>query len=194
MINTYLKLEKIPPESILKLFSDQYAYANGELKVKEVFQKVETSKKIDHYLSGLSNNNIKPTCKAVQILLNTIPYFIFSKAETLCLGGLQILFRWQMQNVEGIEDIGLTQNSRISAELILACSSAKVHTGLDVFSRFFDEIKDYEPIQFDFEVPNKCVDNSPVNQDDQQPERRPLIDLGVPNIEDILRGVDLKKK
>lgn len=126
---------------LVKLFFDQYANEYGEKKAKDIFLKVQDSGKVDHYIKAIVRDNIKPSPKGLGVLLNTIPYFMFSKSETLCLGGLAIFNLWK-SNADPYDEIySDDEMASICADYIVMCSKMKIKIGDDTFMRFFKTIQ-----------------------------------------------------
>lgn len=83
------------PEALSTQFMELYQYEYGEKKIIEIIHNVENNEKIQQYLNNILNNDLKPTAKELEILMNTVSYFMFSKEETLCLGALTTFVLWR---------------------------------------------------------------------------------------------------
>lgn len=83
------------PEALSTQFMELYQYEYGEKKIIEIIHNVENNEKIQQYLNNILNNDLKPTAKELEILMNTVSYFMFSKEETLCLGALATFVLWR---------------------------------------------------------------------------------------------------
>lgn len=84
------------PEALSTQFMELYQYEYGEKKIIEIIRNVENAEKIQHYINiNLNNNVVKPSAKELEILMNTVSYFMFSKEETLCLGALATFILWR---------------------------------------------------------------------------------------------------
>jgi hypothetical protein len=83
------------PEALSTQFMELYQYEYGEKKIIEIIHNVENNEKIQQYLNNILNNDFKPTAKELEILMNTVSYFMFSKEETLCLGALATFVLWR---------------------------------------------------------------------------------------------------
>lgn len=83
------------PEALSTQFMELYQYEYGEKKIIEIIHNVENNEKIQQYLNNILNNDLKPTAKELEILMNTVSYFVFSKEETLCLGALATFVLWR---------------------------------------------------------------------------------------------------
>lgn len=83
------------PEALSTQFMELYQYEYGEKKIIEIIHYVENNEKIQQYLNNILKNDLKPTAKELEILMNTVSYFMFSKEETLCLGALATFVLWR---------------------------------------------------------------------------------------------------
>ncbi|MFA7301969.1 MAG: hypothetical protein WC069_06685 [Candidatus Shapirobacteria bacterium] len=77
-------------ENSLKNYIDEY----GRLKFDKVISKVQNSKKITNLLSISLQKHIVPNKNDYLYSLSEIPYFIFSKPDTLAIAGILCLERW----------------------------------------------------------------------------------------------------
>ncbi len=141
--NTIKYMNLFTPEALANEFMEQYQYEFGQKKVVEIVRKIEDSDKVNYYLNNILSDNIKPSAKGLETLMNTISYFMFSKEETLCLGGLAtfILWRNRYMNKENIFDV-LEQEeidvllTPICSQLINNCSINKYNKSDNFFLRF----------------------------------------------------------
>ena len=131
------------PEALAGEFAELYKFEYGEKKVIEIIRKVENSEKVQQYLNNILSQGIKPSAKGLEALMNTISYFMFSKEETLCLGGLSCFILWRNQwmilnevrDVIGQESID-EQLVPICVDLINNCSTNKYNKADNFFLRF----------------------------------------------------------
>ncbi|MCA6422435.1 MAG: hypothetical protein IM568_06420 [Flavobacterium sp.] len=131
------------PEALSTQFMELYQYEYGEKKIIEIIHNVENNEKIQQYLNNILNNDLKPTAKELEILMNTVSYFMFSKEETLCLGALATFVlwrnRWMIQNniwdVLEQEEIDNTL-IEICVQLIDNCKVNKYNKLNNFFIRF----------------------------------------------------------
>jgi hypothetical protein len=86
---------KFTPDALATEFMEQYKFEYGEKKVIEIIRKVENSDKVQQYLANILYNDIKPSPKGLETVMNTMSYFMFSREETLCLGGLACFIMWR---------------------------------------------------------------------------------------------------
>lgn len=131
------------PEALSTQFMELYQYEYGEKKIIEIIHNVENNEKIQQYLNNILNNDLKPTAKELEILMNTVSYFMFSKEETLCLGALATFVlwrnRWMIKNniwdVLEQEEIDNTL-IEICVQLINNCKVNKYNKLNNFFIRF----------------------------------------------------------
>jgi len=84
-------------EELLEDYLETFAIEFGKRKYEKVFRKVQTSSKISNLIYLSNQKMIVPNKNDFLYSLNEIPFFIFSKAETLALGGLLGLERWNQE-------------------------------------------------------------------------------------------------
>ena len=131
------------PEALSTQFMELYQYEYGEKKIIEIIHNVENNEKIQQYLNNILNNDLKPTAKELEILMNTVSYFMFSKEETLCLGALATLVLWRNRwmiknNIWDVLDQEEIDNSliEICVQLIDNCKVNKYNKLNNFFIRF----------------------------------------------------------
>ncbi len=141
------KMRKFTSVALADVFFEQYKYEYGERKTVEIIHKVEDSEKVQNYLQSIILRDIKPSAKGLETLMNTISYFMFSKEETLCLGGLAcfVLWRnkWMIHNdvFDALEQIEIDKTHvDICIELINNCSTNKYNKYNNFFYRFQTKI------------------------------------------------------
>ncbi|MBX2897561.1 MAG: hypothetical protein KF763_19125 [Cyclobacteriaceae bacterium] len=143
---TLTAMQNFTPDALTEIYINLYNYEYGEKKVREVISKVEGSDKINKYISILLISNKRPSIKDIETLLNSISYFIFSKEETLCLGGLATIILWRNFWIarnggfdNATEDFD-SQALTICIALIEDCYKNKFNKGENFFTRFYKKI------------------------------------------------------
>lgn len=148
-MNPYAKkvMHEFTPDALGEIFLQQYKYEYGEQKLRDVVSKVENSPKVHRYIDSLLATETIPKAAEIEILLNSIAYFMFSKEETLCLGGLAIVSLWQSRWIEynnfPSDELRETMESRLIipyVDLISRCSQNKYLKEANFFTRFSEEI------------------------------------------------------
>lgn len=102
-------------QDLLIDFAQKYSDEFGTSKFNNIYGKVSKSKKVERLIKNAERKNLVPNQKDYLHCLNEIPYFIFSKAETLALGGLFAMAKWndecnqvnQLANDQQMLQIGL---------------------------------------------------------------------------------------
>lgn len=135
------------PDALTEIYLEQYKYEFGEKKLREVIEKIEYSPKVNDFITTLIQRNFNPKAKEIEILMNTISYFMFSKEETLCLGGLATIVLWQNKRiiyngVQNEEENNEFENkvTQICVSLISNCSQNKYNKSNNFFQRFIKKI------------------------------------------------------
>ena len=135
------------PEALIEHFASHYEFEYGGKKIIEIVEKVESSEKIRDYLIQILREGVSPSPKGLELVMNTNNYFMFSKEETLCLGGLICFLKWRnlffAQNdfdVFGTEEIDLIKFTPICAEFIRLCERNKYNKSDNFFLRFQKKI------------------------------------------------------
>jgi len=149
MSTVYNTMLKIDPDTLTNIFLTQYIHDFGEKKAKEVISKVQKSEKVQDHIRYLIQTDQAPTDVSIGAVLHAIPFFILSKPETLCLGGLVFTNLWKELIVDTYNNHPLEGRLRIMkqqaagkicSDYIVKCSTMKMKKVDTFFSRFFDEI------------------------------------------------------
>ena len=137
---TFSTMLKFSPDALIDIYAQQYSYEKSPRKLEEVMHKIEDSTKANGYVSVLAQQNKKPNPKDVQLLMNSITYFMFSKAETLCMGGLATILLWKVRTNFQKEKFSDDEIVEICADFIVDISKTKANISDNFFRRFFNEI------------------------------------------------------
>lgn len=132
----YDGMKKMPFNELTDIVAYRYVYEYGEQKAREVISKVEQSAKIEQYVFQWMVNGYTPSSKDITSILNTLPYFLFAKGETMCLGALTILNYWD--KVVNEEDT--ITATKIGVNVIIDCNRIKLKSNDNFFTRLFQEI------------------------------------------------------
>ena len=81
-------------KDLLEHTYSSYAREFGERKLKKIIYKVGTSKKVEGFISESKFNRVPPHFDYIIQMLNEIPYFIFSRGQTLVVGAMLALQKW----------------------------------------------------------------------------------------------------
>lgn len=141
--NTINYMNLFMPDALVSEYIEQYVYEYGEKKTREIIRKVEDSPIVKNYLNSIVHDTLKPSAKGLETLMNTINYFMFSKEETLCLGGLSTFVLWRDRFMfnESFSDALEKEKidhllTPICSELIYNCSVNKINRSNNFFLRF----------------------------------------------------------
>ncbi len=84
-------------EEFIEDYLETFAIEYGKRKFEKIYRKIQTSKKISSLIYLSNQRMVVPNKNDFLYSLNEIPFFIFSKAETLALGALLGLERWNQE-------------------------------------------------------------------------------------------------
>lgn len=79
---------------LLEHIYSSYAREFGERKLSEVMNKVITSKKVEGFIKESKLRKIPPHNNYIIQMLNEIPFFIFSRGQTIVVGAMLVLQMW----------------------------------------------------------------------------------------------------
>ncbi|MNK15587.1 hypothetical protein D3C87_337330 [compost metagenome] len=127
-------------EKLSDVFITRFIQELGMSKAEEIFEKVNSSNKVLSYLNEVGKNSYRPTYKGIISTLNTLPYFIFCKGETLCIAALTVLLNWQHQFDEDMIILSEDEITEVAADIINYCHSIKLDKRSSMFTRFFDDL------------------------------------------------------
>ena len=89
--------DQLTYEELLEDFLQEYFTEYGRQKFEKVHRKIKTSKKISSLIYLSEQKMGVPTKEDYLYSLNEVPFFLVSKAETMALGGLLALERWNQE-------------------------------------------------------------------------------------------------
>jgi hypothetical protein len=138
----YQRIGELDPGTVIKLFKDAYSYHHGEKKALNILNVVETNARITRYINEAIRAKQMPAAKSIELLMNNVSYFMLSKAETLCLGGLFTYKLWH-ENAAQVFDLDNMDIDHLLyelANLIVNCSQQKFTSSGNVFDAFFTEV------------------------------------------------------
>lgn len=111
-------------DQIVLVYTGTYAKIYGQAKVTSVFERVVTSNKISGLISRSKFSRRAITPLDILHTLNSIPYFMFAKPETLSYAGLMVMARWKK---EVNEDLFLLDDFELKTDATILIEKA---TGL----------------------------------------------------------------
>ena len=86
------------PEDMIIFFLGLYNKEYGDAKGLEVISKVINSNKIQNFINRLRSERLNPGEDGFITVVNSIPYFLFSKSETLGYGTLCAIHKWLQES------------------------------------------------------------------------------------------------
>lgn len=133
-------MRKFAPDKLSEEFFLQYVYEHGEAKIKKMSNLLNKSQKVEFYLRNIVKFSKYPTVKDLQYLLNSHSYFLFAKEETVCLGCLAIISKWQGRIYTGYDEELEEKITEIMSDVILNCYRLKIKSSNTFFDRFFERL------------------------------------------------------
>lgn len=113
-------------KEILNNYISDYVREFGQRKFKKICDKITQSSK----LSGFNNVTIQkghaPNHMDIYYVVNGVPYFMICKAETLCIGCLLALDRWNLEANENYIYMDEFQLSVVAQKVIKQALKTKV--------------------------------------------------------------------
>lgn len=136
------RLIELPFDFIINHFLLFYADKFGVNKSIEIAMKIDKSKKIKRMIRKIRDGHLNPGDEGVITEVNSIPYFFFSKAETLAVGSIYTIKRWliESQNDNWRLSYDLTRNCVVGS--IFKAEKTKAHVGGNI-PNFFPLFYDY---------------------------------------------------
>lgn len=130
---------ELSADKITELFLRSYISEYGELKARQVVEKVTTSVRVNTYLQTIAEMKIIPSSRGITGTVIADKYFAFSKAETLCLGSLSLFSRWNdFYNDNDDAFLSEEEASSLAREIIEDCHRLKFGKN-NFFTRFYSQ-------------------------------------------------------
>jgi len=92
-----MSFEHLSYQEIYEDFINEYLVNYGKIKYEKVYNKIYTSEKISKLILYSSASKLVPNAKDYLYTINSIPFFMISKADTIALGCLMSLERWNIE-------------------------------------------------------------------------------------------------
>lgn len=105
----------------------EYKKSFGEIKFNKILEKVQNSEKIKRLIIHTLVNRLTITPTVILATLNELPYFMFSKAETLATGAILVLIWWVTEVNETIYIATDEELKNIAYFIIKRCNNLKIH-------------------------------------------------------------------
>ncbi|RZA02862.1 MAG: hypothetical protein EOP47_05145 [Sphingobacteriaceae bacterium] len=133
---------RFTPETLAEVFGQQFVQEFGTNKADEIIDKINKAERVTRYVGTIVARGLNPTASEITSLLNNIPYFIFSKGETLCFASVGVFLMWQKSlNERETINGGTNIHTGIVIDIIRDCSKLKYNRRNNFFTRFFQSIE-----------------------------------------------------
>jgi hypothetical protein len=103
-------IEQLTFHQICDRYVEAYTRSFGETKFKTIADKIWTSNKVSGFISKSRYEQWRPNPQTILDVLHTIPYFLLCRNETIALGGLLFIVRW---NSEANESAQMTTEEQL---------------------------------------------------------------------------------
>ena len=149
---TLERLKFIPSEDLILYYFGLYNQEYGNKKGLEILSKIQLSKKVHEFITRLRMEELSPGDDGFITVVNSIPYFLFSRAETLGYGALFAIQQWVEQSSNDTFQLNKNTIHRIVVETIFRAERTKVNLSgnLTFFHKYFSLLE---------HVLNNLVDN-----------------------------------
>lgn len=121
-----MSFEHLTYQELLEDYIKDYQREFGMRKYEKVYKNVYTSKKISNLIYLTRQRMLIPNKNDFLYSLNETLYFIFSKADTLALGGLLSLERWNIECNQTLRLANSYQLKDIAVGIIQDCLKTKL--------------------------------------------------------------------
>jgi len=105
----------------ISLFRFAFIREYGERKYRKVYSKVYSSNKIRNLVYQSQHKQLPPNKNDFLYCLNEIPYFIFSRADTLAMGAILALELWQTSVNQGYLFLDENKLKNLFEDIISDC-------------------------------------------------------------------------
>jgi len=92
-----MNFEHLTYYELINDFNKDFLIDYGRIKYDKVYNKVHSSEKISKLILLSKESRLTPLAKDFLYTINSIPFFIFSKSDTIALGSLLSLERWNKE-------------------------------------------------------------------------------------------------
>lgn len=136
-------IEVVKYSDLLKEFVSFYLKQYGEVKLKDISQKVHTSNKVQKFISEAKRLKIQLGTDDFLATIHSSTHFTFSKAETIAAASIILLCKWEQEVGKPnnlAEDLYL---NKIFFRILNKCDGFKTHisNNRNFFERFYDHLE-----------------------------------------------------
>ena len=122
-----MRFDHLDYNELVSDYCQEYQTEFGKRKFEKIYHKIQTSNKISKLLFEAKQKRVVPNKKDYLHSLNEVPYFIFSKADTLALGALLALERWNNECNKIIVFADQDLLKKIACQILEECSKIKLN-------------------------------------------------------------------
>lgn len=120
-----MSFEHLSYKELIKDFFEDFLLEYGRLKFEKIDRKVKISKKISGLIYLSKQKMVIPRATDFVYCVNGIPFFMFSKAETIALGSLLSLERWEKECNNYLRLANEHILKQIAIEILQECKKLK---------------------------------------------------------------------
>tara|TARA_B100000900_G_scaffold390087_1_gene383504 strand:+ start:870 stop:1247 length:378 start_codon:yes stop_codon:yes gene_type:complete len=122
-----MNFDHLTYEELLQDYSETFFIEFGRRKLEKIQRKIQTSKTISTLIYLSNQKRAVPNKNDFLYNLNEIPFFIFAKAETLALGGLLGLERWNQECNSRLRLANNDELKKIAIGILMDCKKTKIN-------------------------------------------------------------------
>lgn len=122
-----MKFDHLDYYELVSDYCQEYQMEFGKRKFEKIYQKIQTSNNISKLLFEAKQKRVVPNKNNFIYSINAIPYFIFSKADTIALGALLALERWNNECNKVIVFADKELLKKIASQILEDCSKLKLN-------------------------------------------------------------------
>ncbi len=139
------------PEELIVLYLGLYNQEYGNKKGLEIVSKIKSSKKIQEFITRLRIEKLPPADDGFITIVNSIPYFFFSKGETLGYGALFAIREWMEQSSNDSIQLNYRTLHNVVVETIFRAEKTKVNLSgnLTFFNKYYNLLEEVAKVNFD---------------------------------------------
>jgi len=133
----YLQLKDIPYHRVIELFTNHYIYENSERKLHDIIGKLKNSQAVNKFL--INNRTVWKVPEPLELMkfVNSLPFFLFSSTETVCLAGMTLAIA-RFSEIENEHDLKNETVVGYFLDIILICQKVKLKKADSFYTRLFD--------------------------------------------------------
>lgn len=134
-------IETVPFLLSFREFVNFFEKNYGEIKLKNIFEKVHTSKKCTSFLHATFEKRIRPGTDDYLTVINSSSSFLFAKAEVISMATTVLLHRWDDAIGKKLQTRNDYYLNKVFFSILEKCDRNKTH--ISSSSNFFTEFHTY---------------------------------------------------